>query len=138
MVEVGPDESILHKRRINLHKIREYSSYRFKPTMTLRLRSAVEQKKIQEGWRKLGVPSVRGVAAASSDRGANDALARILARADGSGDPNVVRLQVNWRMRRPLVSDQNWGDPDGRYRNTQSVSRRSFHSGGRLRVLHRP
>jgi hypothetical protein len=82
MVEVGPDESILHKRRINLHKIREYSSYRFKPTMTLRLRSAVEQKKIQEGWRKLGVPSVRGVAAASSDRGANDALARILARAE--------------------------------------------------------
>src|SRR5258707_852688 len=54
------------------------------------------------------------------------------------GDPIVVRLEVNWWMRRPLVSDQNWGDSDGRYWNTQSVSRRSFHSGGRLRVLHRP
>src|SRR5260221_14592674 len=54
------------------------------------------------------------------------------------GDPIVVRLQVNWWMRRPLVSDQNWGGPNGRYRNTQSVSRRSFHSGGRFRVLHRP
>jgi len=38
MVEVGPDESILHKRRINLHKIGEYSSHHFKSTMTLRLR----------------------------------------------------------------------------------------------------
>ena len=51
MVEVGPDESILHKRRINLHKIGEYSSHRFETTMILRLRSAVEQKKIEERWR---------------------------------------------------------------------------------------
>jgi len=27
------------------------------------------------------------------------------------GDPIVVRLQVNWWMRRPLVSDQNWAIP---------------------------
>src|SRR5260221_7017672 len=55
-------------------------------------------------------------------------IAVILGGAHSSGDPIVVRLQVNWRMRPPLVSDQNWGDPDGHHRNTRSVSR--FHSGG--------
>jgi hypothetical protein len=79
MVEVGPDESILHKRRVSLHKIGEYSSHRFEPTMTLRLRSAVEQKKLKKDGATLGVSSVRATAAASSDRGANDAVARILA-----------------------------------------------------------
>src|SRR5437879_4448290 len=33
---------------------------------------------------------------------------------------------------------RNWGDPDGRYRNTRSVSRRAVHSGRVCRVLHRP
>src|SRR5260370_37159271 len=33
---------------------------------------------------------------------------------------------------------ENWGDPDGRYRNIQSVSRRSVHSGRLLRIIHRP
>jgi hypothetical protein len=47
--------------------------------MTLRLRSAVEQKKLKKDGATLGVSSVRATAAASSDRGANDAVARILA-----------------------------------------------------------
>src|SRR5712691_7580489 len=33
---------------------------------------------------------------------------------------------------------ENWGDPDGRYRNTRSVPRRSVHSDRLLRLLHRP
>src|SRR6266851_5088799 len=33
---------------------------------------------------------------------------------------------------------ENWGVPDGRYRNTRSISRRSVYSGRLLRVLHRP
>ena len=48
-----------------------------------------------------------------------------------------LHLQVSRRIRRPLVSGPNWGGPDGRYRNTRSVSRRSVPSGRFLRVLHR-
>src|SRR5258708_108306 len=47
-------------------------------------------------------------------------------------------LQGSGGVRRPPVSGpKNWGDPDGRYRNTRSVSRGSVHSGRLLRVLHR-
>src|SRR5229473_2455730 len=49
-----------------------------------------------------------------------------------------LHFQVRRRLRRPLVSGQNWGGPDGRYRNIRSVSRRSVYSGRLLRVLHRP
>jgi len=49
-----------------------------------------------------------------------------------------LHLQVSRRIRRPLVSGPNWGGPDGRYRNTRSVSRRTVHSGRFLRIVHRP